>query len=250
MPEQVFISWSGARSDIAARALRELIGTVAPEMATFLSSQTIAPGAQGVEEIVRALKSGLGIFCVTHDNMNAPWIHFELGAIFKANRKNRACPVLIDIELADLPPNSPLRLFQVRAATRDGVREILTRFGKVAWAEAHDERMEEAWPRYLASEPKLDELLEGYGNVMLASNIDTMCRAIRVAELTARRLGDKEETLWRAKRRMLASVPTADAVAEIPALHAQITPYLQSVQRRMQEMPEYREYFGTRMSVP
>jgi hypothetical protein len=169
---------------------------------------------------------------VTHDNMLAPWVHFELGAVFKADEKNRACPLLIDVELSDLPGNSPLRIFQVKQATRDGLRDLLSSVN-CGWDQTLEDRLGAAMTTFDGKRPGTADLWKAAGAEMMTHAIHQAATGLRTAELLAKMLGDATEAKWRAKRRMLIAVPPAEAAAALSSVLADVNPFLQEATPRL-----------------
>jgi hypothetical protein len=126
----VFISWSKPMSHAVAEALREWLPVIFQEkIHPFLSSQDIGAGQRGLEEIASQLShSDVGIVCLTRENLESTWIHFEAGAISKSISEARLCTLLVDVSMADLA--APLSLFQASSADRAGVRRIVDTINK------------------------------------------------------------------------------------------------------------------------
>lgn len=82
---KIFISWSGSNSSEFAKALKHCLETdVFPnsDLMCFVSEQDIASGTDWWEKIKKELRTcKLGIICITKENVLAPWIHFETGAM-------------------------------------------------------------------------------------------------------------------------------------------------------------------------
>lgn len=96
---KVFISWSGERSHAVALVLRDWVSSVIQAAKPWLSSADIQRGAQWMGDIgIQLHESTVGIFCLTNNNKNAPWILFEAGAVAKGVSSNRICTLLIDLE--------------------------------------------------------------------------------------------------------------------------------------------------------
>src|SRR5260370_42334613 len=106
MPMKVFLSWSGDRSEGVAHELARCLKMVL-RVKPFLSSKDIRSGSQWYEIIAKELgQTKFGIVCLTPENLEAPWILFEGGALAKtaaevaeklnvqseALRKNYLCP--------------------------------------------------------------------------------------------------------------------------------------------------------------
>jgi len=81
----IFVSWSGGLSHAVALALREWLPLVLPPVRLWVSSEDIPKGRQWYENLSKQMRDGdIGIFCLTAENVNSPWINFEAGAISKA----------------------------------------------------------------------------------------------------------------------------------------------------------------------
>jgi hypothetical protein len=92
----VFISWSGDRSEKMAAALYSWLPMVLQSAKPWMSKEDIEKGSRGLDEIGKALDAmSVGIICLTPENVEKPWILFEAGALSKAmGEKTRVCPYL------------------------------------------------------------------------------------------------------------------------------------------------------------
>ena len=116
---QVFISWSGTRSKTLAVHVHEWIKTVVQRAEPWMSERDIEAGQRWNAEISTRLKdTDFGIICLTPENLNAPWLLFEAGALAKALETARVVPLLFGLGKADL--TFPLAQFQAVEADRDG----------------------------------------------------------------------------------------------------------------------------------
>lgn len=98
---KVFISWSGERSKIVAEQLKDWLPRVIHAIEPWLSVD-MAKGTKWTNEISKSLASSrVGIFCLTDDNLNSPWLHFEAGAISRSD-DTHLCTYLIGVEQADI----------------------------------------------------------------------------------------------------------------------------------------------------
>lgn len=99
MKLKVFISWSGEESHKVALVLREWLPSVIQSITPYVSSEDIDKGTRWASDIAGELdESSFGILCVTKDNLNAPWLNFEAGALGKSVDKSRVCPFLFRIK--------------------------------------------------------------------------------------------------------------------------------------------------------
>jgi len=131
---KVFIIWSGDRSKSMAESLREWLPDVIQTCKPWISSKDIAPGKRWNTEIAKQLdQTDFGIVCLTPENLNDPWIHFEAGALAKRIDIARVCPYLLGIKTTDI--RGPLESFQAKRAdskedTKDIVQEIYSASGE------------------------------------------------------------------------------------------------------------------------
>lgn len=123
----VFISWSGPRSRFVAEALKDWLPTILQAAKPWMSERDIGKGTQSLPEITKALDSmKVGISCLTPENLEAPWILFEAGALSKAfsDDRTRLCTYL----LAGLQPQEvkgPLSMFQATRAEKEDTRKLI-----------------------------------------------------------------------------------------------------------------------------
>lgn len=102
----IFISWSGSNTKQYAIALKSVLETVIfPKNETglecFVSDEDIAAGTDWWVKIKNELEScSLGILCVTNENIKAPWIFYEAGAM--ASRDLPSIPLLIGCDINSL----------------------------------------------------------------------------------------------------------------------------------------------------
>jgi len=121
---KVFISWSGDRSRMLANSLHGWLTFVINAVEPWMSSNDINPGTRWGAELAGELeKTRYGIICVTADNMNAPWLLFESGALSKQVEKARVVPLLLGIKPSDI--EGPLAQFQSIQANEEGMQKLL-----------------------------------------------------------------------------------------------------------------------------
>ena len=122
---KIFLSWSGELSHKVAIALREWLPSVIQSLEPYVSSEDIDKGARWSTDIAKELeKSAYGILCITKDNMDAPWLNFEAGALSKSIDKSRVSPFLFGIKRSDVKPG-PLLQFQSTVADEGDVLKLL-----------------------------------------------------------------------------------------------------------------------------
>ena len=85
---KVFICWSERRSKQLAEALHQWLPSVLKDLAPTYSPD-ISKGELWFDSIHQELNSSqAGIVCLTPENMDSAWIHFEAGALFRQTNKN------------------------------------------------------------------------------------------------------------------------------------------------------------------
>jgi len=121
---KIFISWSGKRSQIIAEGLNNWLPQVIQSIEIFYSSQ-IEKGTRGGAEINASLEgTSFGIICLTPDNLDSTWIHYEAGALAKINDSNtRVWTLLIGLNPSDV--EQPLAQFQHTLAQKADIYKML-----------------------------------------------------------------------------------------------------------------------------
>lgn len=123
---KVFISWSGRRSQQIAKSLSPWLKDVflnAP-VDIFVSTEDIRAAARWSEVINQALRESVfGILCLTPENLKAPWLLFEAGALSKTVGEGSVCPYLYDVEARDIRP--PLEQFNSVSADEQGTQRLV-----------------------------------------------------------------------------------------------------------------------------
>ncbi len=90
----------------------------------YVSSESIEKGARWGIDLARELESThFGIICVTPSNLDAPWIHFEAGALSKSIDSSNVSPFLFLVERRDI--NGPLSQFQSTEFDKEDFRKLI-----------------------------------------------------------------------------------------------------------------------------
>jgi len=123
MKIKVFISWSGDRSKVFGEILREWLPKVV-HVRPFFSPEDTAKGSNWYSEIISELgQARIGIICITSDNLTAPWLMFEAGAISKSLARPKVCPILFGMSATSLV--GPLATFQATEFARDEMMRLV-----------------------------------------------------------------------------------------------------------------------------
>lgn len=121
---KVFISWSGTKSKNIGEIFRRWIPGVVQAVKPYFTPDDIAKGARWATDVAKELSdSKLGIFILTAENLTAPWIMFEAGAISKQIDTSRVCPLLFGLSPTDV--KGPLEQFQCSAFSKMEVHKLL-----------------------------------------------------------------------------------------------------------------------------
>ena len=155
---KVFISWSGDTSKAIAETLREWFPSVLQAVKPYFSPDDITKGSRWGSEIAKELEEcKIGLLCLTADNLDAPWIMFETGALSKSISAARVCPLLFGIEPSDV--KGPLVQFQAAPFARDEMKKTIRMMNQelgtaALTSEVLDSVFEMWWP-------KLEERIRG-----------------------------------------------------------------------------------------
>jgi len=126
---KVFLSWSGTQSHKVALVFRDWLPSVIQEIVPYVSSEDIDKGARWSTDIAKELSdSTFGILCVTRENINAPWLTFEAGALSKTMDKSFVSPFLFDIKRSEV--DGPILQFQSTIFEKDDLRKLVSTLNK------------------------------------------------------------------------------------------------------------------------
>ena len=158
---KIFISWSGKLSQELGNALKEWIPDVLQAVHPYFTPEDIQKGERWSSEIAKELEESMfGIFCVTSENLNSGWMHFEAGAISKSKDDAQVCPILFNLRPTDL--TGPLQQFQATVFSEEEMlklmRAINAKLGDQALTDARLERQFSRWWPEL--EKQINSILE------------------------------------------------------------------------------------------
>lgn len=148
----LYISWSGERSQALAKALRDWLPNVIQAIQPWMSDVDLNKGSRwDLDNANQLSKSKVGIICLTPENLDAPWILFEAGALSKTIEKTYVCPYLFQVEPVDI--KGPLVPFQCTKATKNDTQKLIhtinQALGDAAISENRlDEAFEIWWPKF------------------------------------------------------------------------------------------------------
>lgn len=142
---KVFLSWSGERSHKVAVVFRDWFPSVIQSLVPYVSSEDIDKGARWSTDIAAELEdSTFGMLCVTKDNLTAPWLTFEAGALSKTMDKAFVSPFLFDIKRSEV--DGPILQFQSTIFEKADIQKLLKTLNKACGKEKlTDERLNKAF---------------------------------------------------------------------------------------------------------
>lgn len=122
----VFLCWSGRRSHELATKLEGWLPRVLGKDAVtcFLSSSSIAKGSVWFQELSGELRRAkAALICLTPENLQSAWMHFEAGAVFAPERRDRIYTYFLGLDASRV--RRPFNDFQVTLSTEDDTRALV-----------------------------------------------------------------------------------------------------------------------------
>ena len=120
---KVFVSWSGELSKKYASFLKIWLEQCIQSVEVFFSAEDIEKGETWHTKLSNELRdTNFGIVCLTSENVNAPWIHFEAGALSKM-LDSRVATLAINVNFSDI--KGPLSTFQATKLEKDDIFKLL-----------------------------------------------------------------------------------------------------------------------------
>jgi hypothetical protein len=237
---KVFLSWSGEVSHKVALTLRDWIPSVIQSIEPYVSSEDIDKGARWSTDIASELAdSSYGILCVTKENLHAPWLTFEAGALSKTMDKSYVSPFLFDIKRSEV--NGPILQFQSTVFEKEDVKKLLLSLNKADTTEQlTSERLEKAldvW--YPDLESRLNKLIEGQPKVEeLEEN--------QQQDLISNQILEEILDLSRVNQKLLRS-PNLDVHKELEGLRGMLGEIISRTEREKENRMRKRKNFHPHM---
>lgn len=160
---RVFLSWSGPLSHQVALAFKEWLPLVIQSVDAYVSSEDIDKGKRWSTHIAKELETcSYGVICVTKENLNAPWVNFEAGALSKFVNDSYVSPFLLDLKKSEV--KGPLLQFQSTSYDREDVRKLVGSINKSAGEQGLEEsRLNSVFDvMWRVLETKLNEILSNH----------------------------------------------------------------------------------------
>ncbi len=113
-----------------------------------MSSEDIEKGSRWASTIGSELEgTNFGLLCLTHENIDAPWICFEAGALAKLVEHSRVAPILFGVQPSDI--QGPLAQFQATKFEKGDIMRLLRGINASTPDEARDDAQIEKVVDYL-----------------------------------------------------------------------------------------------------
>lgn len=123
---QIFLSWSGELSKQIATIFYNWLPSVLQNATPYLSAEDIDKGEKWINSISKNLSdTSIGIIFVTKENVTAPWINYEIGALSNSLEAANVCPLLIDMSKKDIDSRSPLFHYQATSIEEKDIFKLL-----------------------------------------------------------------------------------------------------------------------------
>lgn len=193
---KIFISWSGDKSKEIASVFKDWIPAVIQAAKPYFSPNDIDKGARWSNEIAKELEaSRIGIICLTDDNLQAPWLMFEAGALSKSMEMGRVCPILFGVEPTDLA--GPLVQFQAAPFSKDEIHKVIkavnSQLGETSLdSNVLDSVFEKWWPDLDDKVSKILEKERNSSGAELRSDRELLEEVLKISRtLSARERGPR-----------------------------------------------------------
>lgn len=121
----IFISWSGENSKIIASRLKLALDEIFENerLSTFMSEKNIESGDEWFQTIKQQLVTcNFVIIILTKDNLSAPWIMFESGAIAIKHASKKVVPFLFGVKV---DTKSPLSHYNHIKYSKEGFSKLI-----------------------------------------------------------------------------------------------------------------------------
>jgi len=163
----IILTWSQKGSHAIALYLREWLVEVVPTVKPWVSSEDIQKGKKWFPELMAKFgESRVSITCITPENVNSPWVYYEVGLIAARQDEGIVCPYLVGVAGKHIR-DTPLAEFQWTEADKSDTWKLIKSINKELKEHAFDEKVLEGnfnsrWPRLKA---KLENLIGEMGEV-------------------------------------------------------------------------------------
>lgn len=158
---KVFISWSGELSKAIAEQLKKWIPCIIQSIDVFFSPEDIEKGENWDTKISQVLSDcKYGIICLTPQNVSAPWINFEAGAIAKSLDSRVSC-LMVNIKPSDI--RGPLSRYQATKLDKKDMFQLISDINKATDQALDEHRLTNAFnAMWTQLEQEISSVLKTY----------------------------------------------------------------------------------------
>lgn len=134
MKIKVFYSWGGEMSRLVAKEVYDWLPLVLQSVDGFFSPEDIKKGSEWDISLKNELEtSHLGLFFMTKANLSSRWMMFEAGSIPKKGKGVNVCPILLNVDNADL--EGPLSMYQTTRFQKDDIFKLIKSINQLSETE-------------------------------------------------------------------------------------------------------------------
>jgi hypothetical protein len=130
-----------------AAELYDRVPEVLQDAELWMSDREVEAGQRWSHELSNSLEtSAVGVICLTQENLVAPWLLFEAGALARSVSAAKVIPYALDLTPIDIP--FPLAQFQSVGTTQDGTFRLLQSINQQLASPLQPERLERIFRRW------------------------------------------------------------------------------------------------------
>lgn len=176
----------------------------------WVSQSDIQAGERWSLEVAKTLDAcNFGIICITKENIGAPWLLFESGALAKSLQDGRLIPLLLDVDFKEI--SGPLAQFQAKKVDTQGLLEIVSSINKIATSPIEESHLQKLFQLAI---PEIEKNIEAIPrNHAPAKSIrpqgdilEELVSNVRSVELRLREAIDPEISSRRKRKRIFPSM--------------------------------------------
>lgn len=159
----IFLSWSGSLSKQLASAFRDWLPCFLQMSEPFFSPKDIEKGIPWINKLFDKLnESTIGLFFITKENINSPWMLFEAGAVSKADKIYHTCPIVFDLNPGNV--SAPYSSLQITRFNKNEMKDLFSIINKKneklkLEEDVFNENFETYWPKLV---DKVENIISNY----------------------------------------------------------------------------------------
>ena len=248
---KIFLSWSGERSKHIAENLSNWLEQVLQVAEPWISTD-IEKGKRWSNEISERLKdSKVAIICLTNDNLDSKWIHFEAGAIAKT-ADAYICTFLYDVNPTNV--QQPLSQFQNTKFLKSDVLKLIktinTKIGNTGGKSLKEANLESVfntfWPQL---EEKLENVPDSVNEQIIRTDREILEESIQILRTLKNRPTSIGSFLQEQNDEIAYSLRRYAEIKNIPLSIPRMKPHIDQITDFMWETSEAQAYFNNKREL-